>query len=204
VKIEATTNTRPKFDPVKLDIPGILTDLLKIVKLDIQAGINEGVGIDGQPFPALSPQTVERKGKPHPVEFPGRLAIQASRNLNAIQRESMRRGASSFNKRKGGVSKKGARALQRQQALYISPTPEKPLVDSGNLLFNQEESIQESTAVLKVGKTRLEAATELQVTGVGKNAKKFYFFGISQRAQEKMTKYLQVKFHNSFVEARRG
>lgn len=164
-----------------------LYQIAQMIKLDIQNHIKNRMRIDDSgPQKSLKASTIKRKSRPHIIENPGTMAIPAFRVLNQTQARSIKRGASSFTGKRG-ITKAGTRRLNSQQARYISKEPETPLIDGGNLLFNQSiERISDQEVHIFIGPQRSTIAGYLEDKG-------FKFWGISPTAVKNIGTYLLRK-----------
>jgi hypothetical protein len=94
-------------------------------------------------MPPLKPETIEHKRGIH-KSVDSRGGINASKTLNAVQRESLKR----------KTVTKGS--LGRHQKGYISQYPETPLMDSGNLSQNVVIGAKDGELTLTIGPQRNE------------------------------------------------
>jgi len=183
VNVEAKViRTQKKFN---FDSKKFITEAMGIIRSDIQDGIDKQRGIDGAALKSISSDWKETKSKPHIIKYPKELAIRASKTLNTVQVKSIKKGASSF---KGA---KGEKALNRQQARYISQRPDDSLLDGGNLWRNQSITVSENEGEMRIGKQRAEIGAILQARG-------FNFFGISKIAEEQIHTLLAKRWKQSF------
>lgn len=161
------------FQKFNFDSARFVKEACAIIKNDIQEGIVDKVQIDGSPMPALAPITIKMKS-----------------------------GGFGISRGKIGKELKGVRDIKQRRA-GVAVDPSHPLIFTGNLYKNQVVKTNGNIGTIEVGSTRKEIAQELQLHGVGKSRKTFYFFGISERAVEKIRALLRIRWGESF-EVKRG
>jgi len=177
IDIESTTNVTIGRTPIPLTEKD-WQHLGKIVQRDIKEGIEQQRQITGEPYAPLKPETAKKKARPHGVQHPGPLAIPASKVLNPVQRTAP--GAKA-------TTRIALRAVRGR--MYISPTPEKRLIDSGNLLFNQKVTPMARGVDITIGPTRLRIGF-FQQEQPGPGNVKTNFFGVSERAGRQILAYI--------------
>lgn len=167
------------FKNFNFDAKKFIDDSLKIINADITQGIVDRVQIDGSAMPSLTLTTIKMKEQNQGL---GRVRAKT---------QSEKADYTKFDK------------VQRRSGVAVDP--EHPLIDTGYLVDprSRDIKIKDNVGEITIKAKRKEIAMDLQINGVGKRRKKFYFFGISKRAVEKIRTLLRLRWGESF-EIKRG